>query len=250
MENQLLLASRDLKLDNDMLGPNISKANTVQSWLDIDTLSAHSLNKLLNTRRSKLQPAIASPITYCINEHGFRSDNISDNNTGILYFGDGITSGLGVPWGKTWAKQISSSQATNCWNFGIVNSSNDTVYRLAKHWIPILKDKVNQIIVLSPDPQRLELLLADQTINLHTKMSSGVASGFYKTWWTTNILGTINRERNKLAVEYICRGHNISCLWINTEDVLPIRYSNYSRDLNHPGIGHHTEIYNTIMKQL
>ena len=58
-----------------------------------------------------------------------------------MCLGCSISFGTGLPYENTWPYLVSRKLNLSCWNLSQPASSLDTCYRLANHWVPILKPK-------------------------------------------------------------------------------------------------------------
>ena len=180
-------------------------------------------HKRNRTLRSLSGPRRLNPktnhITYAINGLGFRSD--SYDNDGIMFLGDEDTFGIDVAWEELWTTRIANKLKLSCFNFGVPQGSNDTVFRLAEYWLRKLDGKVKKVIVMSPDPLRLEVIRNKRAVHVtpENNMFSKDPLGVYNAWLESRLLGHLNREKNKDALTWLCSFMDVELIWFNKEDV-------------------------------
>jgi hypothetical protein len=121
-------------------------------------------------------------------------------------------------------------------NLGHAGSSNDTAYRMARHYLHFLRPKY--AIWLQTDIHRIEIIdeSVDTTINILASDNDNLHANnlFVKTWMTSEINQQINLDKNTQAFQQLC--HQSSVIPI----ILPRRNSvmetlDLARDLQHPG---------------
>jgi hypothetical protein len=226
--------------------PYIVNAGKELKWLPSDTEELYKKNLKENYNLLKKFNWIDSNITYKFNKNGFRSNEFCEKDN-VLFLGCSYTFGIGLPIEKIYSQIICKKIGLECFNLGLPGSSNDTAFRLAHIWIARLKPKL--VVLLSPQETRFELLI-------HDKGSNDIESRFITTidqlantinqplWLSTDQNGKINREKNKLAITYICDNLKIKFLDINVNELVGI---DFARDLMHPGALSHQNFANKII---
>ena len=172
-------------------------------------------------------------ISYVFNSHGFRTQEF-DQDTDIVCFGCSFTMGTGVRQEHTWPAQLSQLTGLQVANLGHAGSSNDTAYRMARHYLQFLQPKY--AIWLQTDAHRIEIIdesiktviniLASDYNNLHAN------NLFVKTWMTSEINQQINLDKNTQAFRQLCYQESVIPIILPRSD---IQVLDLARDLQHPG---------------
>jgi len=230
--------------------PGINSANTISEFMPTDT--EESFNKLCQVpeyleyfrQQGWLEPGA---ITYKINSHGFRSDEIDDRDC-MIALGCSFTIGIGLPVESTWpqivGKQLGLVPYTMAWG-GI---SADTCFRLAEYWVPQLAPKA--VFMLTPPPSRFELIRATGYPPIENYMpqsesrSASEIDSFLKHWHTMDENARLNQKKNKLAIRAICAELSIPFFAYNAFDHMAMSREEigYARDRLHGGPGGHTRL--------
>jgi hypothetical protein len=212
-------------------------ANQTVFWDTSDSINAYQ-NNLNNYKSSVLLHDLGYvdyEISYVFNSHGFRTQEF-DQNTDIVCFGCSFTMGTGVRNEHTWPSRLADLTGLSVVNLGHAGSSNDTAYRMARHYLHFLRPKY--AIWLQTDIHRIEIIdeSVDTTINILASDNNNLHANnlFVKTWMTSEINQQINLDKNTQAFQQLC--HQSSVIPI----ILPRRNSvmetlDLARDLQHPG---------------
>jgi hypothetical protein len=192
-------------------------------------------------------------IKYQYNSHGFRTAEF-DRPIDIACFGCSFTLGTGVHEHDTWPGQLQSLTGMQVANLGHSGSSNDTAFRFAAHYLPLLRPRY--AVWLQTDMHRVELL--DDSIPLSLNMIATDTRNpcaddyFIKTWFSSVSNQQLNLQKNTLAFEHLCSSMGINCVIIPREqipDCGPFPNGN-ARDLTHPGVDYYKglaqHVQNTI----
>lgn len=247
-------------------------AGTTRNWIVSDTEELYQENFSDPAYRKQLEEYgwNDTSITYKFNSEGFRSDefNLNSERDSVVFLGCSFTMGVGIPFEDSWTYRVSRELNLRCYNLGVGGTSADGCFRLARHWIPILKPKY--VCLLTPALGRMELL--DETdihgflpmrlvpLEMREKLyratkiikNSGKkdshsyveSNTFYETWITNEINTVLNREKNQLAIQQICEKNNVCFFQLTTEETGPIfnpkgfnkkSLTEKARDLIHPG---------------
>ena len=210
-------------------------AGKVLHW---DTSDSESLY-LKNIQEPKLYQEllnlgfINTKIDYKFNSHGFRTIEF-DDTIEVLCFGCSFTMGTGIHAKDTWPSQFEFKTGLKTANLGLAGSSNDTTFRLARHYLPLLQPKY--AIWVQTDMHRIELL--DDSIPISLNILAGDTSNpcakdyFIKTWFSCDTNQQLQLQKNTLGFEMLCRSENIIPIIISRNAVPHI---DYARDLQHPG---------------
>lgn len=188
---------------------------------------------------------ITNSIEYKYNSDGFRCEDF-DRNFEIVCFGCSFTMGTGVNIQDTWPSQLQNMTKKSVANLGHAGSSNDTAFRYALHYLPLLRPK--HAVWLQTDMCRLELLDELQSVNIN--LLAGDTKNpcnnnyFVKTWFSSQSNQLINLRKNTLAFQSLCDSLGIVHVIMPREIMPP--HAPYplgqARDLTHPG----AEIYSKI----
>lgn len=194
-----------------------------------------------------------SAVSYTYNSEGFRADEF-DGGDGIVFLGCSHTEGTGIPYEKTWAYNVAKHYGLKNWNLGQCGSSNDGAYRLGSYWIPKLKPKV--VFMLSTHASRTELIddgkihyflpsllvYRRQGLLLRRQFDGDPEKHpfvpYYKTWSTNRENTRMNREKNLLALDSICKSVGCSFFFGYAESEIPPEHvqTDLARDLIHHGV--------------
>ena len=215
------------------------------NWLPSDTEELYLQNLKTNQGSLSVNGWIDYPgFTYKFNSHGFRSDEFS-NEPSILFLGCSHTTGIGMPAEDTWPRIVSSKLGLKCFNLGIGASSNDTAFRLAHHYIPVIKPEI--VVWLSTDISRIELHTLDGNVEPHGVWTEN--GGYFLNHWLTNPLNSeSNFLKNSLAIEHICKSSDVKFLHKKIYDCM--HNLDLARDLMHYGKKSHLACANSILELL
>lgn len=210
-------------------------AGTVQQWCLGDTEELWNQNYAnASSRRNLLNLGwTTTNVTYKFNEYGFRSDEFEGD--GALFLGCSHTVGTGIDWERTWAYKVANALNLKCWNLGIAGSSNDTAFRIADYWIPLLKPK--KVFYLAPMEARIELFTSRGVIQCVPNYTPLENNQFYLQWLTNPINYELNYKKNKLAVQQICSSNSIPLSIIDDSNRWNrANRKDLARDLLHSGV--------------
>jgi len=225
---------------------NLGMSNQTVAWYQLDSEALYKKN--LRHQKSILEKFgwLDRDICYRFNSHGFRSEEFDDSGNSMISLGCSHTFGIGLPNELIWNSVVSTALGLKNYNLGIGGSSNDTAFRLANHYIPLLRPQV--VIFLSTERSRFELNTADNTIeDLGVWNTFQDAKQFWQHWITNDLNSNMNYEKNQLAIKAICQQHGVKYLHI---EALSVSLLDYARDLQHYGPKTHKGIANKILKSL
>ena len=172
-------------------------------------------------------------IHYKYNSHGFRTDEF-DDSVEVVCFGCSFTMGTGIHAEDTWPSQFEHKTGLKTANLGLAGSSNDTVFRLAGHYLHLLKPKY--AIWVQTDMSRIEILEDSPPISLNIlaadKHNPYANDEFIKTWFSCDTNQQLQLQKNTLAFQMLCSLENIIPIIISKNEV---PFLDYARDLIHPG---------------
>jgi len=206
-------------------------------WDTSDSLAAYQQNILDPVQRQKLESFgwLDTSIEYKFNSHGFRTPEF-DNTVDAVCFGCSFTMGTGLPIEMTWPVQFSTISDLSVANLAHAGSSNDTAFRIARNYLPLLRPKY--ALWLQTDKHRLELI--DDYLSLSMNILAGDSSSneqidnaFVKQWFASESNQDLNLEKNTRAFRNLCNELNIVCIILPRNAVV---FLDLARDLKHPGV--------------
>jgi len=195
-------------------------------------------------------------ITYKINSHGVRCDEIDNSKTCVVALGCSFTAGTGLPVEVIWPTLVGQALNLRVVNLAWPGISADSCFRLAEYWIPRLRPQI--VTMLTPPPARLELCLDEQAVkgfrvvpvDVYLPGSNEINDNwFMKHWFSNEENHRINSVKNKLAVRQLCADLEIPCFILDAYSCMngSRKQLGYSRDLMHAGIPAHKKIAETII---
>ena len=209
--------------------------NSTVSWLPKDTQERwleHIKNPESKARLDELNWTDTS-IEYTFNSHGFRADEFTAD-PGIMFLGCSFTVGIGVDMPRCWTQLVATELNLKNWNLGQAAGAPDTCFRLAYHWIPILKPKY--VCVLMPSSNRLELLTLNELWPIRSLYPSMARrSAFYDDWLSVDDNSYLNYTKNKMGIERVCEENNIPLIFQDWNKI-DMPEKDFARDLAHPGV--------------
>ena len=210
-------------------------ANQIKHWDTSDSEQNYQCNLTSAKTRATLEKFnyIDYDIEYRFNSHGFRAPEF-DQEFDIVCFGCSFTMGTGVREEHTWPFVLSKLTGLTVANLGHAGSSNDTAYRMARHYLPYLKPKY--AIWLQTDKHRIEIIDQDLKNPMNILATSGdniyTSSEFVKLWMSSSVNQCLNLAKNTDAFKYLCHQASIKDIVIPRNQVT---FEDLGRDLIHPG---------------
>lgn len=190
---------------------------------------------------------LSTPVEYKYNSHGFRTTEF-DQDFDVVCFGCSFTMGTGVHGKDTWPSQLESLKGLKVANLGHAGSSNDTAFRYAQHYLPLLHPRY--AVWLQTDMHRLELIDDARAVNLNIiagDTNNPCADDYFiKIWFSSATNQLLNLQKNTLAFRSLCDSLDIKPV-VLPRDTLPTNPPfSHARDLMHPG----AEAYKIIADQV
>lgn len=210
------------------------------------------------------QPGGSNPITYTVNSHAFRTqelDDLFDFTESIMVLGCSMTFGIGVHNETTWAYKVGQELNLPVINLGIPGGSLDAMYRVYSYWQPRIKSKYT--IALMPPGRRMEI----QRNRHHNTFRDGhwekVGAHRMGDYMTINRpvgelfahqlfedeIYTIQTQKNINAIKHIAHETNSRFHLFDTEGNLT-RDHIKARDSIHPGPVWHDEIKEMVINEI
>jgi len=193
-------------------------------------------------------------VSYRRNRHGFRGDNFTDH-TDLICLGCSFTFGFGIPEEHSWPSVLAKRLASAHVNLGVCGAANDTMFRLARYWIPRLQPKT--VAVLQTWPYRWEVCEYDganpASFLMHRvgrQEAESVTDPMLKKWILNDINHEISCERNQRAIQQICHEHDCRAVFVDVTQYLDLGPDDLARDLAHPGVKWHAAMADTFYQLL
>lgn len=241
---------------------NVPPYHTAQFWAgqSLEWMPTDSKEKYDENLRDPVFVAIAdekgwtknTPITYAINSQGFRGKDFDSSAKNIVALGDSFTIGVGLRENETWPYILGEKLALPVHNIAWGGWSCDTLFRMSRYWIPELCPDL--VVMLAPSSVRLELLTSDTeelTVTSHDDISN---NNYLKHWFANDSNSELNRIKNIMAIEMICKKLNIRfmCYLQDTEMTgrLATDPTNVARDNMHCGTKTHSMFVEKILRDL
>ena len=176
---------------------------------------------------------IDTQIEYQYNSYGFRTAEF-DRQFDVACFGCSFTMGTGVHAKDSWPNQLAAITELQVANLGHAGSSNDTAFRLAAYYLPLLAPRY--AIWLQTDMHRIELLEDDRLTSLNIMAgdtTNPCANDYFiKIWLSSSSNQLLNLQKNTLAFEQLCNSLDITAIIMPRNEIV---FSGTARDLQHPG---------------
>jgi hypothetical protein len=230
------------------------------NWYPTDTEELYKQNIKLPDKRQILfdNNWIDTEIIYQINSEGFRTPEFDPSKKRFMTLGCSFTKGIGLPIDVVWPTLLSNDLGIEVDNLAEQGASNGLIFRIAQHWIPILKPQF--VVVQQTMATRFEIL--------NNRRRGTISSVSYNTelmppsWWASDFNSLIDADRNELAIRYICSELNIPVyflpideftkVWTEIDGNLITRGISLdkARDAMHPGKAVHRAVANILRDRI
>lgn len=226
-------------------------ANQSHEWLPMDTKDLYQQNVKKHYELLKKFNWIDTEISYKFNSDGFRSEEFSERPS-IVFLGCSLTIGIGIPYECTWPNIVAKTLDLANFNLGIGGGSNDTAFRLGHYWIQKLRPRM--VVWLITFQDRIELLDHDEAHQIHgIPPESWSGRDFMKRYISQRYNGILNKQKNVLALKYLCQSLNVPLISIDNAPLgSPIigtnEFQDLARDLAHPGITCNIDTANEVLR--
>ena len=153
-----------------------------------------------------------------------------------MYLGCSNTLGIGVNLYETWCQHVNDRVGGTMLNMGQAGGAHETAYRLARHWIAVIKPR--RVFMLSPPSVRREFW-----IDHHTPTIIGPRSTMPGHMMSDREI-QINRERVVDAIQYHCVTHGAEFKYVLLRPIVDAwgPFPDLGRDGTHPGPKTHKAI--------
>jgi hypothetical protein len=198
-------------------------------WFSTDSKETFAYNLKHNRDQLEKNECLDLSIEYKFNSNGFRCDEFDDSPS-FMALGCSHTFGLGLSEKFTWPFIVSKELGLKNQNISMGGGSNDSCFRFAFQYIPLLNPKI--VCLLAPDEYRFELIENDEKIHRYLPEFEDNHTDFYQKWITGRSNAYFNFQKNFMAIENICNKKEIKFLWLSWRDLKKI---DLARDLRHRG---------------
>lgn len=121
-------------------------------WHGTDTKELFKKN--LDENKDKVRNYLSNPISYKINEYGFRTEFNFDDEDSIITLGCSHTFGIGNRENEIWPFYLSTNLNLKLYNLGVPGGAMSSCFRVLSFWIHKIKPKI--VVLLEPHPARRE----------------------------------------------------------------------------------------------
>lgn len=220
-------------------------ANQILDWLPMDDKERYDSNIKNNYHLLTKYKWVDRFFTYKFNSFGFRCEEFQQIDN-ILFLGCSFTCGIGLPYEETWAYIVAKNLNLNNCNLGLGGTSLNTAFRLGHIYIPALKPKI--VVLLEPDKYRLEILHNSGYYDLLPSNTGYLGmDDFYKIWISNDTNSDMNRLKNVLALEHVCKINNVKFRCFHIDEMKDF---DKARDLGHLGIRSNEYFANYVLSKL
>jgi predicted O-methyltransferase YrrM/lysophospholipase L1-like esterase len=196
------------------------------TWHLTDTSS-----NLAKARKAKPSQMIydEKSFTYKFNDHGYRCDDFKladETNFKILFVGDSLTDGVGLPLDEVWARKmwrkINQTYGLNSpyWNLAQGGRSLDYIVRILD--IAMQPLRPNLVLILTPDPFRQEWFGINDEAPCHTGPWLGEELSFLQDVYQESHIGYCY-VKNLILLDLLMYKYKIEWFW-GTWSLKPCRY--------------------------
>jgi hypothetical protein len=215
-------------------------------WLPMDTQQRYEENLKNNRALLEQYGWIDAKFTYRFNSHGFRCEAFS-HDPSVVFLGCSLTLGLGLPVNDTWASLVAKKLNLANFNLALGGAANDTSFRLAYHWLPVIKPQI--VIYCSTFAHRLEMITHDNWMDVAMPnfVSPIWGDTFYQSWTDNEANEFYNSEKNCLAVQKLCHDQGIKFVSVSATDLGRV---DLARDLAHPGVQANRDFADAVLKKI
>ena len=229
-------------------------AGQTLSWCSSDSKEKFNANlkndhtKKLLEMNNWLDAEQNSKLIYNFNSQGFRSREITTERRGFAVFGCSFTMGIGLSSHELYHKHLEYQLRLPADNFGVNGASNGLMFRIAQYWLPIVRPHF--VIVQTTFKERFEII---NQYNVSTVMSPQweeiSTQQVFRNWWFTDANSIADKQRNELAIRYLCHALDIPIFVVDVEDFRNPQLG-LARDIEHPGPQSHQRVANNLVEQI
>jgi hypothetical protein len=230
-------------------------AGKTLSWCSSDSEQEYAKNVADKNQYIKLdlngwanQHPRVTALSYQFNSAGFRSREIDPAAPGFAVFGCSFTVGIGLPEYELYHYYLGKKLKLPVDNFGILGASNGLSFRVAQYWLSVAKPKF--VILQTTFKERFEIINQyDVSTVMSPQFDEATTQEVFRNWWFTDANSIADRDRNALAIRYLCHQLDIPIFVIDVEDFRnPV--DGLARDLTHSGPRNHQQVAELLYDQI
>lgn len=231
--------------------------NETLSWIPSDTEELFDENLKNFPNDVNLNYYLKNPISYKLNEFGFRTPDSFDNKgVGNVFLGCSHTFGIGHHLENVWSYKLNKKIGGNFWNLSVGGTGIITHFRLLYGFYKSLN--IKNIFHFAPIYGRYEFFIDDVPTSLQTNRSEFFQSKFgdsYDIFLSNEQMAftqeSYHRAIKSLAYEIGCKYYYISSNKYDIQNVKDNRPKNFpylkARDLIHFNTNIQNELYEDFL---
>lgn len=232
--------------------------NETLSWIPSDSKELFDKNLESFPNEENLNYYIKNPISYELNEYGFRTpDSFKNEGPGNVFLGCSHTFGIGHHLENVWSYKLNKKIGGNFWNLSVGGTGIVTHFRLLLGFYKSLN--IKNIFHFAPIYGRYEFFIGGVPTSLQTSRSEFFKNNFGDSYGIflsdEQMLFTqesYHRAIKSLAYEIGCKYYYISSDKYDFQNIKDNRVKNFpylkSRDLIHFNTNIQNELYVDFLK--
>ena len=122
------------------------------------------------------------------------------------------------------------------YNLGVPGGASDTAFRVASYWLPIIQPRY--VVMVTPPISRFEIIRTNGDpilFNANAKVHDKLVEDIAKHYIANDANPIINRQKNLLAIENICKIYNSKFAWYTEDIMIKETENDLARDWKHSG---------------
>lgn len=194
---------------------------------------------------------VDAEIAYNYNSEGFRDTEFDCEIPSFIALGCSYTEGVGLYNEQTWVRQLDKLLGVKVWNLGVGASSLDTSFRILEYWINNLN--VIGVFCQVPPKNRFEIFAHKEWHSFGPWTERGIPKWlgveYYKIRMAFEENSLVNRQKNLLAMDQICKNHNVNFIYDCDATMNLLGQDHKARDLQHAGADAQKKLAENFYKQ-
>lgn len=241
---------------NKTIAPLYNPRNTVTNFYLADNpkqikdsfKNEENKKKLIDNGWCDEEGNIIKDIIYHFDHWGFRhEDNELPKKVDFLALGCSATFGAAEQVESTWPFLLAEQNNLTYRNLGVCGGGWETIYRILKHWLPIID--ATHILILPPaTAARRELLAGDRYYHVSPRHEIFKMPPMHGHFWYDEEIYMAN-QRARDAIMYVCSEHGHTPI-IYDFSCFVLDQTSWGRDCLHPGVVTHQQWANWFKKQI
>lgn len=183
---------------------------------------------------------LGTPITYHLNEYGYREDSFHYSPESYIAIGECFTVGTGLPETMIWPSMLELEGLGKVWNLALPESGLDTTFRSLYSWLPVIQPKA---VLLLENSQLAREVYTDEVSD---KIGHWSPAGWKRDLVGDKVERFLSRQKNLMAISELCQENKTELKIISAAERHEIGMNAWqgnenekfaaSRDLMHPGL--------------